>query len=454
MTEINSTIEKNWANTLALLQDEVTKPAYETWFAGLKLKGFDDVQNHLYIEAKKEIIVSQINERYRILLESLVSATFDRDYKVVVELAEEPMRDRTLFSKRTKDIPSTELANENYFNPRYNFDTFVVGGNNEYAYAAALAVAESPAKKYNPLFIYGGSGLGKTHLMYAIGKYALENHKRKKVLYVSSEMFTNDMVNALRNQQMDAFKRKYRNVDILLIDDIQFIEKKEQIQEEFFHTFNALYERNKQIVISSDRPPNKLTNLDERLTSRFLWSITADIQPPTFETRVAILRNKASYENIEITDDVNAVINLIAEKIKFNVRELEGALEKMIAFSSIMNREINISSAKEILSEYVTAADLRITPESIKTAVSKKYNVSIKDLDSPKRNKEFAHPRQIAMYLCKELTSSSLPKIGSSFGGRDHTTVMHAHKKIIGEIKEDPVLKEEIDELIAELNLD
>lgn len=450
----NADIQKNWENTLSLIKDEVTAPAYDTWFSKLTLLGVEEKSKQLHLETEREIIVTQINERYIHLLENMVSASFDENYRVVVSLRKkEPAEKSSVVPVLSQNTEEGDFFEENYLNPRYNFDTFVVGNNNEFAYSVALAVAENPAVRFNPLFLYGGSGLGKTHLMHSIGKYILDNHKDKNVLYVSSEMFTNELVKAIRDHEIGPFKEKYRNTDVLLIDDIQFIEGKESTQEEFFHTFNALYDRSKQIVISSDRSPSKLVNLDERLTSRFLWSITADIQPPSYETRVAILTNKAEYENIEITEDVKMVINLIAEKIKFNVRELEGALERIIAFSSLLNRPITYNSAKEILSELITAADTRITIEAIKSEVSKKYGISIKDMVSSKRNKEIVYPRQVALYLCKELTNNSLPKIGSSFGGRDHTTVLHACKKISALIKEEQKVKEEIDELIASLNM-
>ena len=320
----------------------------------------------------------------------------------------------------------------------------------------ARAVAESPADAYNPLFIYGGSGLGKTHLMHAIGHHILKNRPEMKVLYVSSEMFTSELIKALHdnkngNAKMRVFKNKYSTADVLLIDDIQFIEGKESTQTEFFHTFNTLHDYNKQIVISSDRHPSHLRDLDERLRSRFQWNIVADIQPPDFETRVAILRKKAEVEGVEIDDDVLDVIDLIAEKVKFNIRELESALTRIVSYSTLFNKKITVKFARKNLNDIFSAGDFDLTCETIKKAVARKYGVKITDLESAKRKREFSHPRQVAMYLCRELTDSSLPKIGEYFGGRDHTTVLHAYDKISSEIKTSNILEEEIRILKNEL---
>ena len=356
--------------------------------------------------------------------------------------------------------PSIDSSNpykeEYYLNPKFNFDNFIVGPNNEYAHAVSLAVADNPSTAYNPLFIYGGSGLGKTHLMHAIGQHIMRTNPSLKVLYVSSEMFTSELVQALqdpvnKNSKLNAFKAKYRNVDVLLIDDIQFIEGKESTQMEFFHTFNTLYGLNRQIVISSDRHPNKLRDLDERLTSRFKSNIMADIQPPDFETRVAILRKKAEEEGLVIDENTLEVIDLIAEKIKFNIRELDSALLRVISFSKFKNQPLTAKFAKEHLTDIFSVRDIDISCESIKKAVCKKYNIKIADIESKKRNREFSHPRQIAMYLCRELTNLSLPKIGESFGGRDHTTVLHACDKIGKQVKLDPTLFEDIRNLKEDL---
>src|SRR5699024_8141486 len=311
-------------------------------------------------------------------------------------------------------------------NPKYSFDTFVIGNSNRFAHAASLAVAEAPAQSYNPLFIYGGVGLGKTHLMHAIAHYILSQSPDTKVVYVSSEKFTNELINSIREYRNEEFRNKYRNVDVLLVDDIQFIAGKEGTQEEFFHTFNALHEANKQIIISSDRPPKEIPTLEDRLRSRFEWGLIADIQAPDLETRIAILKKKAKVENINVPDDV---MLYIATKIKSNIRELEGALIRMVAYSSLTNEDITVELAEEALKDIISNDKPKeITVNSIKDVVSKDFSIKIEDFNSKKRTRAIAYPRQIAMYLTRELTDLSLPKIGDEFGGRDHTTVIHAYR--------------------------
>ncbi len=313
------------------------------------------------------------------------------------------------------------------------------------AHAAALAVAESPAKAYNPLFLYGGVGLGKTHLMHSIGHYILSQNPNAKVLYASSEKFTNELINSIKDDKNQAFRNKYRNIDVLLIDDIQFIAGKERTEEEFFHTFNTLYEDNKQIIISSDRPPKEIKTLEDRLRSRFEWGLIADIQPPDLETRIAILRKKAEIEKLVVPNDV---ILFIAKSIVSNIRELEGALNRIIAYSTLANKEITIDLASEALKDLMSADKPKtITTELIQEVVASYYNLKPEDLRSPKRTRNIAYPRQIAMYLCRKLTDLSLPKIGEKFGGRDHTTVIHGYEKIENEILEDFELKQTIEDL-------
>ena len=326
-----------------------------------------------------------------------------------------------------------EVSNTS-LNPRYTFDTFVIGNSNRLAHAASVAVAESPAKAYNPLFIYGGVGLGKTHLMHAIGHYVLSQNKKTKVVYVSSETFTNELINSIRDDRNIEFRNKYRNIDILLIDDIQFIAGKERTQEEFFHTFNSLYEANKQIIISSDRPPKEIPTLEDRLRSRFEWGLIADIQPPDLETRIAILKKKAKLENLVVPDEV---LIYIAKKILSNIRELEGALIRIVAYSSLTNREINEELAIEALKDIISNTKPKfITPDLIKEKVAEFFNIKIEDFTAKKRTKSIVYPRQIAMYLCRELTDLSLPKIGEEFG-RDHTTILHAYDKISSDLEID-----------------
>ncbi len=449
--------EKKWRDILSEINENVTDVSYRTWFAPLVPLEVDEDAKVFYVASSNDFAIGILKTRYISIFEQAVESVFRKKYKVVIkEKTEEEIENflKGSSGKHTqieeKKETEEEFREEYFLNPKYNFDNFVVGSNNNYAHAVALAVAESPAVVYNPLFIYGGSGLGKTHLMHAIGHYILEHNPSSKVLYVSSEMFTSELIKAIQdkknyNSKMRAFKKKYRNVDVLLIDDIQFIEGKESTQAEFFHTFNALYEFEKQIVISSDRHPSKLTDLDERLRSRFQWNIIADIQPPDFETRVAILRNKAKQENVDVEDDdMLEVIDLIAEKVKFNIRELESALTRIISYSRIFNERITIKFARKNLNDIFSTSDFNITCETIKKTVCKKYNIKISDIESAKRKREFSHPRQIAMYLCRELTDSSLPKIGEYFGGRDHTTVLHAYEKISAELKTNSLMAEEI----------
>lgn len=460
--------DKIWKNILYEISKNVTEVSYRTWFAPLVPLETDEEANSFYVASSSDFLIEVLKNRYIPVFEQAVESVCGKKYKIIIKnKSEEEIKsfisgksenNQSIAKPNIAKTESNDEFREEYFlNPRYNFDNFVVGPNNNYAHAVALAVAESPAVVYNPLFIYGGSGLGKTHLMHAIGHYILAHDPSSKVLYVSSEMFTSELIKAIQdkknyNSKMRAFKNKYRNVDVLLIDDIQFIEGKESTQTEFFHTFNALYEFEKQIVISSDRHPSKLTDLDERLRSRFQWNIIADIQPPDFETRVAILRNKASLENIDINDDdVLEVIDLIAEKIKFNIRELESALTRIISYSRIFNEKINVKFARKNLNDIFSTSDFNITCETIKKAVCKQYGIKLADMESAKRKREFSHPRQVAMYLCREMTDSSLPKIGEYFGGRDHTTVLHACDKISSQLKTDSLLAEEIKRLRNEL---
>ena len=326
------------------------------------------------------------------------------------------------------DSSSSKNLEVSQLNPRYIFETFVIGASNRFAHAAAVAVAEAPAKAYNPLFIYGESGLGKTHLLHAIGAYAKELYSNVRVRYVSSEEFTNDFINSIRDDKASVFQRRYRDLDILLVDDIQFLENKERTQEEFFHTFNTLYNANKQIVISSDRPPKQLTTLEDRLRSRFEWGLITDIQPPELETRIAILRKKAAQDKLNAPDDV---LEYIASKISTNIRELEGALIRVTAFASLNRQGVDLSLAEIVLKDLIpTETPLEITSATIMAQTAAYFSLTLDDLCGTSRSRVLVNARQIAMYLCRELTELSLPKIGQLFGGRDHTTVMHADRKI------------------------
>ncbi|MBR0598421.1 chromosomal replication initiator protein DnaA [Sinanaerobacter chloroacetimidivorans] len=430
-------LTENWEKTLELLKPELTAVSYDTWVYPLTPVKVDYKENKLYLSLYNDMAKSILEGRYISIIENAVKEAFGQKLKVFFVYPEETQ-------DQQEEINFTD---ELYLNPKYIFNTFVIGNNNRFAHAASLAVAESPSKAYNPLFIYGGAGLGKTHLMHAIGHYILQQNPRTKVLYVSSEMFTNELIKAIREDKNVEFRNKYRSIDVLLIDDIQFIEKKERTQEEIFHTFNTLYEANKQIIISSDRPPKEIQTLEERLRSRFEWGLIADIQPPDYETRVAILRNKAELEGLETTDSLIEVIGVIAEKIQSNIRELEGAFIRVIAYANLTNQKINRDLAKEVLKDVFSSKDRQVTPALVKKYICKHFNIKQADLESAKRSRNLAFPRQIAMYICRDMTDLSLPKIGEFFGNRDHTTVLHACDKISSEMKTNESLREVIKEL-------
>ena len=452
---------KIWESVLNIIEENTTPVSFETWFKPLVIRKIDEELKIAYIEVNidqgRDFFLNIIKNRYISILENSFKTVLNDNYRVVIKDSgeykkeeKEKLREEGVSAPAQKKV----LNNEKIFNPRFNFDNFVVGNSNKYAHAAALAVAESPSEAYNPLFIYGDSGLGKTHLMHAIGIYLLEKNPSMNVLYVSSEMFTNELIRAISEQKMNEFKSKYRKVDVLLIDDIQFLEGKENTQEEFFHTFNTLYDLNKQIIISSDRAPNKLINLEERLRSRFQWNLIADIQPADYETRVAILMKKAENLNIEIDDDLYEVICLIAEKIKHNIRELEGAFTRIVSFSQLLNEKPDKNFAKRTLKDILTDGDVKITPEKIKKAICEHYNVKLSDLESNKKNSNIAYPRQVAMYLIREMTDYSLPKIGQMFGGRHYTTVMYACEKIQDEVQSDSSFSGVIENLKDEIRGD
>ena len=371
-----------------------------------------------------EVLTKELGEKANIAVmvdETIELADLPAPTVAIETVAPRPGTGREDDSVRKSDEPSQ-------LNARYIFETFVIGASNRFAHAAAVAVAEAPAKAYNPLFIYGESGLGKTHLLHAIGAYAKELYGNVRVRYVSSEEFTNDFINSIRDDKATAFQRRYRDLDILLVDDIQFLENKERTQEEFFHTFNTLYNANKQIVISSDRPPKQLTTLEDRLRSRFEWGLITDIQPPELETRIAILRKKAAQDKLNAPDDV---LEFIASKISTNIRELEGALIRVTAFASLNRQVVDMGLAEIVLKDLIpNEVNSEITAPTIMAQTAAYYSLTIDDLCGTSRSRALVNARQIAMYLCRELTELSLPKIGQTFGGRDHTTVMHADRKI------------------------
>ncbi|MGB9680512.1 MAG: chromosomal replication initiator protein DnaA [Minisyncoccia bacterium] len=428
-----------WERIVEIIKNELTSTSYNTWLVHIKPVAIID--NILYLSTPNNFTKNIINGRYNnILYDAVLKATNKKlEIKVLSEDENEYKQIKETIDKQIQTDSNTIST----LNPKYTFDTFVVGNSNKLAHAACLAVAQAPAKAYNPLFIYGGVGLGKTHLMHAIGHFINKQQNILKIMYVTSETFTNELVNSIKDDKNEEFRNKYRNIDILLIDDIQFIAKKERTQEEFFHTFNTLYEASKQIIVSSDRPPKEIPTLEERLRSRFEWGLIADIQPPDYETRIAILKKKAQTENLNIPDDVLAYV---AEKIQSNIRELEGALVRIVAFSNLTKSNIDLDLTKDALKEIVSNKTRQITTKLIQEEVCKYYNIRLEDFKSRKRTKNIAYPRQIAMYLSREMTDLSLPKIGEEFG-KDHTTVIHAYDKISNELKEDEYLKTQIEEL-------
>ncbi|CAM3077698.1 chromosomal replication initiator protein DnaA [Paenibacillus sediminis] len=425
-----------WQQILSIIQTKLSKPSFDTWFKATKAVSLTD--NTITISAPTTFAVEWLESRYTKLVSSTIYEFLNKqvDVKFIIEESKQAEQAPT----QPQAAPPVQLEEpvSNMLNPKYTFDTFVIGSGNRFAHAASLAVAEAPARAYNPLFLYGGVGLGKTHLMHAIGHYILEHNPNSKVAYISSEKFTNEFINAIRDNRGESFRNKYRNIDILLIDDIQFLAGKESTQEEFFHTFNALHEERKQIIISSDRPPKEIPTLEERLRSRFEWGLITDIQPPDLETRIAILRKKAKAENLDIP---NEAMVYIANQIDTNIRELEGALIRVVAYSSLINQDVTTHLAAEALKDIIPSSRPRmITIQDIQQKVGEYYNLKLEDFKARKRTKAVAFPRQIAMYLSRELTDFSLPKIGEAFGGRDHTTVIHAHEKISEQMKSDQEL--------------
>ncbi len=413
-----------------LLKDETTKISYETWIKNLEIQSADN--GNIILLASSTFQRDAIESRYHDLLTNTFNFITNKDCSVTI-IAKDEVQESNLSSSSNSTIDTTSGYSNSTLNPKYTFDTFVVGNNNRFAHAAALAVAEAPATSYNPLFIYGGVGLGKTHLMHSIGNEILRKNRDSKILYVTSEKFTNHLINAIKDNKNEQFRTKYRNIDVLLIDDIQFIAGKERIQEEFFHTFNTLHESGKQIIISSDRPPKDIQLLEDRLKSRFEWGLIADISNPDYETRLAILRKKAQLDNIIIDDEI---LSNIATRIDSNIRELEGTLNKLIAKSSLTNSPITMEMAEKAINDIVSQQDKVISSDFIQETVAKYFNISAKELKGSKRSNDIAFPRQIAMYLCRNVAQMSLPQIGKDFGKRDHTTVMHACNKIEQEIKE------------------
>ena len=416
-----------------LLKPEVTKISYDTWILPLDIRSIDG--DNIVFTTISEFQKDFIENKYRSLIFNTLRYITNKDWTFsVIDLSKEEQNDEVVIKdKSNSNSPEEVELNKSTLNPKYTFETFVVGNSNRFAHAAALAVGNEPGKAYNPLFLYGGVGLGKTHLMHAIGNRILQNNNKMNVLYVTSEKFTNQLVNAIKDNKNEVFRNKYRSIDVLLIDDIQFIAGKERIQEEFFHTFNSLYEDGRQIIISSDKPPRDIQFLEDRLKSRFEWGLLADISCPDYETRLAILRKKAQDENILIDD---FILSDIANKIDSNIRELEGVFNKIVARASLIHSPITIELAENIINEFKYESEKVISCDFIKETVAKYFSINKDDLSGNKRSNDIAFPRQIAMYLCREIANMSFPQIGVDFGGRDHSTVMHACKKIEKEVKE------------------
>jgi len=450
---MNSHLNETWQLILSELSKELNKPSFETWFNLTRPVSIEN--NCLIIEVPNDFTKEWFETRYREQIINALKEITGQKYSVTFviaaefedrnesELYPEPVKQSHYSSSSSPDFTKplqddyNNFKNQNEqhlknkyissFNPRYTFDTFVVGSCNRLSHAASQAVAESPARAYNPLFIYGGVGLGKTHLLHAIGQYTLIKHGFSKVFYFSSEKFTNEFINAIRDNKTIDFRNKYRNMDILLIDDVQFLAGKEQTQEEFFHTFNALHDNNRQIIISSDRPPKEIPTLEDRLRSRFEWGLITDLQPPDLETRTAILKKKAFSDGIDIPDHV---IQYIAEKIVTNIRELEGALIRIVAYASLSESPVTLELTEAALQDIIFTRQKNITINNVIEATAEAFNTNPEEIKSKKRTQDIALTRQVAMYLCRMLTDLSLPKIGDAFGGRDHTTVLHAFKKI------------------------
>ena len=434
--EIKETVRKEY---------ELTDVSYDTWIKPLR---FYDVKENtviIMIPSDQAHALNYISSKYKSFFKVIISEMMDHTYDISFVLEKEAIKNEKKAEPASK--PSNHINYENAnLNPKYKFDTFVVGSNNKLAHSAALAAAESPGEVYNPLYIYGGAGLGKTHLMHAIGHFTLEKNPGMKVLYVTSENFTNEVISCIRSGdalKMKKKKKKYRTVDILMIDDIQFIIGKESTQEEFFHTFNTLHSAGKQLILSSDKPPKDMETLEERLRSRFEWGLIADIQPPDYETRMAILQKNAENYNKEIA---NEVLSYIADNVKSNIRELEGALNKIMAFSKLNKVDINLEYAEEALKDVIYPNKKKeITPSYIIEVVAEHFGISPEDIASKKRTAELVQPRQVVMYLCRQLTEASLQNIAKAIGKKDHTTVLHGIKTITKEMETDEELKNKID---------
>jgi chromosomal replication initiator protein len=439
---IELTAEGLWSEVSGRLRGALNETTYRTWFD--RVQGLELSDDEFVLAVPNDFTRDWIEGHFIGLISAAVGDATGHERGIQLAVAETGSEQAEAPEAHRRETIGIGL------NPKYTFDSFVIGSSNRFAHAAALAVAEAPAQAYNPLFIYGGTGLGKTHLLQAIAQYVSEHQSELSVRYVTSETFMNDFINALRDKRIEGFKQRYRTYDLLLIDDIQFFEHKERIQEEFFHTFNSIYEAGGQIVISSDRPPREISTLEERLRSRFEWGLITDIQPPDLETRIAILRKKVMADRIHIPDP--KVLEFIAGRISSNIRELEGALTRVVAFSSLTGRPMTEDLAQDVLKDVFPQGEVQqVSIERIQELVSERFSLSLAELCGDKRSQNIVYPRQVAMYLSRELTDSSLPKIGKQFGGRDHTTVIHATSKIARMIREDRDVYNLVQELTARI---
>jgi chromosomal replication initiator protein len=443
---VELTAESLWNDVSGRLRGALNETTYGTWFAGAQASELTD--DTFVLTVPNDFTREWIEGHFLGLIRAAVKDTTGQEHRVFV-IVPETAPPRAAAAEAVTEIPRSRNADLAGLNLKYTFDLFVIGSSNRFAHAAALAVAEAPAQAYNPLFIYGGTGLGKTHLLQAIAQYVVEHNAGAfSVRYVTSETFMNDFINSLRDKRIEGFKQRYRTYDVLLIDDVQFFEHKERIQEEFFHTFNSLYEAGRQIVMSSDRPPREISTLEERLRSRFEWGLITDVQPPDLETRIAILRKKVKTDGIHIPDQ--QVLTFIAGRISTNIRELEGALTRVVAFSSLTGRPMTVDLAQDVLKDVFPQGEAaQVSIQRIQETVSQRFGLSLEELCGDRRSQNIVYPRQVAMYLSRELTDSSLPKIGKEFGGRDHTTVIHATSKIARMIREDRSVYNLVQELTA-----
>lgn len=453
---MNETLQEVWETALNEIKQEMPEESFELWFRPLKLISLEN--NTLTLQCPNKFFSDWLRTNYEKKIETLFSQKIGTGIKLNYLISEglTPEKEEKKKEEKTEEEVVTSTQKEEVlfpgdeFDPRYTFENFIVGSSNRFAQAAAFRVANEPGKAFNPLFIYGGVGLGKTHLLHAIGHQIRQIYSQIKVIYVTSEKFINEFIDSLRYERLDNFRNKYRRPDCLLIDDIQFLVGKQRSEEEFFYTFNALYDSRRQIVVTSDRPPQEIPALQERLISRFEWGVVADIKPPDLETRIAILRKKAENEKLYVPDDV---IAFIAEQIQTNIRQLEGALIRVVAFASLLGTEISIDKAKDVLRDIIAKREVAqpITIEKIQKVVAKHFHLNPKEMTSKKRTDSVAFPRQIAMYLARNLTEYSTTEIGEAFGGRDHTTVMHACDKVKLKVSSDPYFSAFINKILEEI---